>query len=80
MNETKGCIVLLFTMFLLFFFFLLTAQVCTAKNLEAFMQEQKKLNEMTYRQDAQQDKEIRLLMQDAEINRNILTSKEFIQE
>ena len=80
MNENKGCILLLFLAFLLFFFFLMTAQVCTAKKLDAFMQNQEKINEITSEQDRQQDKDIRQLKQDAEISQNLLTSKEFLSE
>ena len=80
MNETKGCMIFLCTAFLLFFFFLLTATISTGRKLDAFIQNQQKLNETTWEQDEQQNKEIRQLKQDAEISRNILTSKEFIKQ
>ena len=80
MNEEKGCIVLLFMAFLLFFFFLMTATICTSKKLDTFIKTQEKLNETTQQQDAQQNKDIRQLKQDAEISRNILTTKEFLAE
>lgn len=80
MTETKGCIVLLFMAFLMFFFFLLTAEVCTAKKLKTFMAEQEKINTTTYRQDDQQSKDIRQLKQDAEIRNRLLTSKEYLNE
>lgn len=80
MNETKGCIVLLFLVFLLFFFFLMTVQVCTARKLDTFIQNQERINETTSEQDRQQSKDIRLLKQDAEISRSIITSKEFLAE
>ena len=80
MTETKGCIILLFMAFLLFFFFLMTAQICTAKKLQTFMATQEKINEKTCRQDDQQSKDIRQLKQDAEIRNRLLNTKEFLQE
>lgn len=80
MSETKGCMILLFMAFLMFFFFLMTAQVCTARKLQTFMTTQEKINEKTCRQDLQQDSDIRQLKQDAEIRNRLLTSKEFLLE
>lgn len=80
MSETKGCMILLFMAFLMFFFFLMTAQVCTARKLQTFMATQEKINEKTCRQDLQQDSDIRQLKQDAEIRNRLLTSKEFLLE
>ena len=80
MSETKGCIVLLFIAFLFFFFFLVLAHVVTARKLNTFMEAQEKINEVSCQQNKTQDQEIRLLKQDAEINRNLLTSKEFLKE
>lgn len=80
MTETKGCIVLLFTAFLMFFFLLLTAQVSTEKKLRTFMAAQEKINETTCKSDQQQDSAIRQLKQDAEIWDRLLTSKEFLEQ
>lgn len=80
MSETKGCIIMLFMAFLLFFFFLMTAQVCTARKLQTFMATQEKINEITCKEDQQQDSAIRQLKQDAEIRNRLLTSKEYLEQ
>lgn len=80
MTETKGCIILLFTVFITFFLLLMTAQVCTEMKLRTFMANQEKVNETTCEQDQKQNSAIRQLKQDAEIWDRLLTTKEYLQE
>lgn len=78
-NELALFILLMFCM-LTVLIFIIAGYITTARNLDAFMRQQEMVNQVSAEQDAMQNKEIRLLMQDAEINRNILTSKEFLME
>ena len=69
---------LIFFIFIIFFLFVAGADA--VRRINSFIEYQEKLNARTYEADERQDKDLRLLKQDAEITQRIINTKEFLEE
>lgn len=54
--------------------------ICLEKTIRQMQQNQEQINALSYQRNEDQDRKLRLLQQDVEINTNILISGEFVKD
>ena len=79
MNEKNIVFAMMCILFLLCFSFLLGLEFHNSCKINQLIKRQSEINAKTCEADKRQDKELRLLRQDVEINQNILITKDYLQ-
>lgn len=79
MNDKNIVFVMICILFFLSFSFLFGLEFHNSCKINQLIKRQSEINAKTCEADNRQDKELRLLRQDVEINQNILISKDYLQ-